>query len=731
MAAEQIENRKIMNNYHLDCEYLRFKHCKKAAEQVSDLNYRQKISDIPSSQGMTKANDHFKHIRKFQSEWTYKQDLILAQGHVTQIHDEPWVKHHRDLQGVISKAKYADDQSVRVSNYLPDKFIKHVAKVMEKVSDVSYKQDYIEDLKGNCYPIPDRLDFKHFKKASKVISERMYKMDAKKHTATIDQNALELKQHKKAMELASNLNYKTADHAHHQLDSVGADTIAIKHASEMKDLQSKENYIRHARRDMENIKMPAEGDMTQQVQVKNSRIASNMIYKEEAMKQLERTCHLYEGKDHEHQKKVRNLRNDAAYKNEALEAYKSNKAGVTPFIAKQIEAQKMAGVDNDYRKKYEEDQANYKASHELVTRQVKEAKRQEANISNLNYKESFEETVGNCTGVPLLDAIKKQMKLQAVISDANYKQKIEQEHSNITADSKSMEPAKIAKKLCDANYRTANLKKHMYNPDNQKQKDQQELVSNINYKHQEDGHKYTVVLDTPDLIRLKKQKELLESKYRTRPAFKGIQQDSMHISADKRAQLAASEAKYKHSVEGRPAFTKMEYNPQIKHSADVAKACSDINYRSYGHKGINFETAEMRKAREAQDIASNLTYKQDRSNYTFTNEDRQIAHLRKQKELTSDLKYKEGKAGKFTASAERSDLKHLSEIKNLSSNNAYKQEAQYTFVLDTPANEHAKKAKVLWFVRGYTNLFINIPIGPIFPVPANTFPILRQRLQEK
>merc|ERR1712088_603307 len=194
------------------------------------------------------------------------------------------------------------------------------------------------------------------------------------------------------------------------------------------------------------------------------------------------------------------------------------------------------------------------------------------------------------------------------------------------------------------NYRTADNKRHKYNPDASRQKEQQELASNINYK---------------------------------------------------KAQLAASDANYKNANDNRPAFSKMDYIPNSKQAVDVAKHCSDSNYRSVDHKGINFETAEMRKAREAQDIASSLTYKQDNCKYTFTNEDKHLAHLRKQKDIASDLKYKQGGATKFTAGAERSDLKHLSEIKNLSSNHAYKQDAGYTFCIDTPAMEHAKKAKIL------------------------------------
>ena len=163
-------------------------------------------------------------------------------------------------------------------------------------------------------------------------------------------------------------------------------------------------------------------------------------------------------------------------------------------------------------------------------------------------------------------------------------------------------------------------------------------MADANYKIDVPKQEFTVVLDTPELMRLKEQKKFQsEVSYRTRPKdmFKGVN-ESVELSSQLKAQNAASDANYKDSIDRRPAFAKMGLTPIMEHNKEVSKLVSNANYKQVDHTGLNFETAEMRKAREANDLASKVKYKQDNSKFTFTNESMHEKHLREQRNIQSN-----------------------------------------------------------------------------------------------
>ena len=80
-----------------------------------------------------------------------------------------------------------------------------------------------------------------------------------------------------------------------------------------------------------------------------------------------------------------------------------------------------------------------------------------------------------------------------------------------------------------------------------------------------------MVLDTPELMRLKEQKKHSDVHYRTRPKdmFKGIN-ESVELNSQRQAQKGMSDAEYKDDVQRRPAFATMGLTPIMEHNKEVS-----------------------------------------------------------------------------------------------------------------------------------------------------------------
>merc|ERR1719428_2538865 len=102
----------------------------------------------------------------------------------------------------------------------------------------------------------------------------------------------------------------------------------------------------------------------------------------------------------------------------------------------------------------------------------------------------------------MIEQIRKQTDRQKLVSDNNYKQKID-DKSGLNADALTFEPTRIAKKLNPAEYKTADIVHHKYNPEKHYAKDVQDMMADANYKIDVPKQEFTVVLDTPELMRLK------------------------------------------------------------------------------------------------------------------------------------------------------------------------------------------------------------------------------------
>jgi hypothetical protein len=145
----------------------------------------------------------------------------------------------------------------------------------------------------------------------------------------------------------------------------------------------------------------------------------------------------------------------------------------------------------------------------------------------------------------------------------------------------TFETTRIAKKLNPSEYKTADIVHHKYNPEKHYAKDVQDATSDANYRVKVDEQEFSVVLDTPELMRLKEQKKFQSDvSYRTRPRdmFKGIN-ESVELNSQKKAQNAASDAKYKDEMDRRPAFAKMGLTPIMEHNKEVGKIVSNASYR--------------------------------------------------------------------------------------------------------------------------------------------------------
>ena len=703
-AAEQNEFRKIIQHYSLEVDTPYSRHHAQAKELNSDRLYKNADNSKPEGQDLTKWDRHFIATKEITSDLKYKQDLFLQKGHVTHISDEPWVKHNKELQKHISNHGYDDGLSHKPTKFLPEKFIKHVAAVMDNISDANYKQDYIDQLKGNVYPTFDRPDFKHYSRVGKLASEREYSKKAKKdnmHYTTVHDtphNRHNQKAAKNASDRLYQAEYKRTQHKN-LVSEAGTDTFAHKHLAEQKDNISNAIYTKHAKQDLQHPNLPESGDLVTLHQLEMTKIADKKGYSQQAKQELQKTCDMKDDKLIKHTKKMTTIadKTGKAYTSQAKAELQHNKAGITPFIQKQIDSQKMAGVDQAYTAEYEKSKQEYKASYDLCKKQVENYTKSTQNQSNIGYKQDYEdELVGACQGVPLVEMIRTQSKFQNLVSDVKYKQQ-----NDITPkvgiDSKQFDNSKIAKKL-GANYFTADLKRHQYNPEIDY--DIQKNVSEHLYKAQnkEEIQKYTPVLDTPEIVRLRAQKNLKDYNYRSRPSDQIKSVKTLEMEQALRAQQSTSDAKYKDADDGRPAFSKMD-SEMFEHQLAVSKNVSDAAYKSIDHSGMKGEGFLQKQQVLAQKMISDSNYRQKNDKYKVCTDSLMDKHLKKLKQIQSDSAYKNGVGHNYTSIKERQDLEYLKQASNLASNINYKKSAQqdmsFSFSTDTPAFDHYNRANIL------------------------------------
>ncbi|XP_051842395.1 nebulin isoform X26 [Antechinus flavipes] len=747
-------------------------HCMKVAAQNSDKNYKadyeedrgkcyfpQTITqEYEAIKKLDQCKDHTYKVHPDKTKFTPVTDSpvqLQAQINTKQLSDLNYKAKHESEKfkcNVPADAPAFIQHKVNAYN-LSDNIYKHdwekskakkfeikvdaipllAAKANSKnASDVLYKKDY-EQSKGKmigALSIQDDPKILHSLKTAKNQSDREYRKDYEKaktiYTAPLDM--LQVTQAKKTQALVSDVDYKNIPHGYsYPPDSINVD-LAKKAYALQSDVEYKADYnswmkgcgwvpfgslemekVKRAsdilnekkyRQHPDTLKFTAIEDAPITVQSKiNQAQRSDILYKAKGEEILHKynlpadlpqfiqakvnayniSENLYKADLKDMSKKGYDLRTDAIPIKAAKAArqaasdvqykkdYEKAKGKMVGFQSLQddpklVHYMNVAKLqsDREYKKDYEKSKTKYNTPHDMFN--VVGAKKAQDLVSNVNYKHQLH----HYTYLPDAMDLELSKNMMHIQSDNAYKEDYNNWMKGIGwVPIGSLEVEKV-KKAGDA----LNEKKYRQHPDTLKftsvvdspvmvqAKQNTQQTSDILYKAkgEEMKHKYSMSPDLPQFIQAKCNAYNISDACYKRDwhdlIAKGnnVMADSIPITAAKASRNIASDYKYKEAYEKSKGkhvgFRSLQDDPKLVHFMNVAKMQSDREYKkNYENTKTSYHTpgdmVSITAAKMAQDVATNVNYKQPIHHYTYLPDAMNLELTRNMMQIQSDNVYKE------------------------------------------------------------------------------------------
>ncbi|KAM5139677.1 nebulin-related-anchoring protein isoform 2-T2 [Callospermophilus lateralis] len=306
--------------------------------------------------------------------------------------------------------------------------------------------------------------------------------------------------------------------------------------------------------------------------------------------------------------------------------------------------------------------------------------------SNVAYKADYKHDIVDYNyPATLTPAYQTTMKL-VPLKDVNYRQSIDKlKYSSVTNTPQIVQAKINAQQLSHVNYR-ADYEKNKLN--------------------------YTLPQDVPQLVKARTNAELFsEVKYKEgweKTKGKGFEMklDAMSLLAAKASGELASNIKYKEEYEKTKGKAMGTTDWKLLHSLQVAKMSSEVEYKkgfeeSKTHFHLPMDMVNIRHAKKAQALASDLDYRKKLHEYTVLPEDMKTQWAKKAYGLQSELQYKSDLAwmkGVGWLTEGSLNLEQAKKAGQLVSEKNYRQrvdELKFTSVTDSAQMEHAKKSQEL------------------------------------
>ncbi|XP_007939799.1 nebulin-related-anchoring protein [Orycteropus afer afer] len=182
-------------------------------------------------------------------------------------------------------------------------------------------------------------------------------------------------------------------------------------------------------------------------------------------------------------------------------------------------------------------------------------------------------------------------------------------------------------------------------------------LKDVNYRADYEKNKlnYTLPQDVPQLVKAKTNAELFsEVKYKEgweKTKGKGFEMklDAMSLLGAKASGELASNIKYKEEYEKTKGKVMGTTDSRLLHSLQVAKMSSEVEYKkgfeeSKTHFHLPMDMVNIRQAKKAQALASDLDYRKKLHKFTVLPEDMRTLWAKKAYGLQSEVAYKAGNA---------------------------------------------------------------------------------------
>uniref|UniRef100_A0A8C6YGX4 Nebulin n=1 Tax=Naja naja TaxID=35670 RepID=A0A8C6YGX4_NAJNA len=572
-------------------------HAKASRNIASDFKYKEAYQKTKGKQvGFRNLQDapllvHSMNVAKMQSEREYKKDYEKSKTCYHTPVEMVSIQAAKQAQDVASNANYK--HLIHHYTYLPDAMNVELAKNrMQIQSDIAYKDDYNNWLRGVGWSPLGSLDMEKVRKAGDAICESKYRQhpDKFKFTSLMDAIPMVLAHHNTKQ--LSDINYKIegekVKHKYHLDPDVPEFIQAKVNAYNISDNFYKADW---KRRLAEGYDMKA--DAIPIVAAKTSRhIASDYKYKESYEKE--------KGK----QIGFLSLQDD-------------------PKLVHYMNVAKLQS-EREYKKGYESSKTKYNLPLDLFS--VVAAKKAQEVVTDTNYKQPLH----NYTLLPDAMSMELSRNRMQIQSDNLYKTDFNSWLKGlgwVPIQSLEVENAKNAT----------------------------HILSENKYRQHPDKLKYTIDMDAMEQVLAKQNAHIMDKKiYRSgweEEKKKGydLRSDALSIKAAKASRDIASDYKYKLAFEQSKGkqigFRNVKDDPKLVHYMEVAKMQSEREYKKdYEKSKTRFHTPvdmfSVVAAKKAQEVATDTNYRNIIHSYSALPDSMNLELAKNMMQIQSDNQYK-------------------------------------------------------------------------------------------
>ncbi|XP_077803666.1 nebulin-related-anchoring protein isoform X8 [Macaca mulatta] len=529
---------------------------------------------------------------------------------------------------------------------------------------------------------------------------------------------------KKANQLASQVEYKRGHDERISRFSTVADTPELLRSKAVAQLQSDVRYTEDYEEQRGKGSFPAMITPAYQIAKRANELASDVRYHQQYQKEMRGMAGPAVGAEGM-------LTRECAdqYGQGYLEEYEEHRgkgsfpAMITPAYQNAKKAHELAS-DIKYRQDFNKMKgaAHYHSLPAQDNLVLKRAQSVNKLVSENKYKENYQNHMrGRYEGVGMDRRTLHAMKVGSLASNvaykADYKHDIVDYNYPATLTPSYQTTMKLVP-LKDANYRQS-IDKLKYSsvtdtPQIVQAKINAQQLSHVNYRADYEKNKlnYTLPQDVPQLVKAKTNAKLFsEVKYKEgweKTKGKGFEMklDAMSLLAAKASGELASNIKYKEEYEKTKGKATGTADSRLLHSLQIAKMSSEVEYKKGFEESktrfhLPMDMVNIRHAKKAQALASDLDYRKKLHEYTVLPEDMKTQWAKKAYGLQSELQYKADLAwmkGVGWLTEGSLNLEQAKKAGQLVSEKNYRQrvdELKFTSVTNSSQMEHAKKSQEL------------------------------------
>ncbi|XP_060027241.1 nebulin-related-anchoring protein isoform X5 [Erinaceus europaeus] len=586
---------------------------------------------------------------------------------------------------------YGEENSWCLGN-LPDPEIVRMIEARKSLGEQEFTEDYEQPKGKGSFPAMITPAYQRAKKANQLASQVEYKRghDERISRFTTVADTPELLRARTGGQLQSDVRYTEDCEQQRGKGSFPAMiTPAYQIAKRANELASDVRYHQQYHREMKGVTGPATGAEGMLAKECEDRYGQQGYLEEEDEQRGKGSFPAMITPAYQNAKKANELISDIKYRQDFNKmkgaAHYHSLPAQDNLVLKRAQSVNKLVSENKYKENYQ----NHMRGHYQgvgMDRRTLHAMKVGSLASNIAYKADYKHDIVDYNYPATLTPSYQTTMKMAPLKDVNYRQSIDKlKYSSVTNTPQIVQAKINAQQLSHVNYR-ADYERNKLN--------------------------YTLPQDLPQLVKAKTNATLFsEVKYKEgweKTKGKGfeLKLDAMSLLAAKASGELASNIKYKEEYEKTKGKVTGATDSRLLHSLQVAKMSSEVEYKkgfeeSKTHFHLPMDMVNIRHAKKAQALASDLDYRKKLHKYTVLPEDMSAQWAKKAYGLQSELQYKADLAwmkGVGWLTEGSLNLEQAKKAGQLASEKSYRQKAdelKFTSVTDSFQMEHAKKSQEL------------------------------------